>query len=314
MPKEGEDTFQGTDSFGLPLPNILRRQLPMVEPNETFPLPYFDVRVTVWHKCQKTNFIAVEGQAFYHRVYIPQVIVVRFSDDGRLKFLVPVMSKLFPNEVAIAKNNPDLIGTVDDICAHLLARFAGVNMRVVNRHAQGFQIRGRINNLKGNVKTVWLDSPFNHKNPTAVGYARGDDMTEGNQKRYGSCDVGVDRLEDLLVTLYDEQRTNNIPAAQAQYNQTHLKSLMYTPAIHEPCHLMGLVSIAYSNGRPDEPDQHPFITHNRPEIDLISGQERIYIMNSKFIVRNAVNGAHPNFKDGNKKYLEFILPLPKPQP
>ena len=179
------------------------------------------------------------------------------------------------------------------------------NIIVVNGHDPYIQLREGI----GNVKTIWLEyelTPAVNLPAAAMGYALPTNANEGNGLRSGECFVSLQRIENYLVADYDQRRTHDSLASSNE--RTHIDPQIKLVAMHEPLHLMGLVSKKYLKGGVINEAVYNPISHN-----LDNPKDTTYIMNRLYnpLTLNAKLDAY-ELKPMNKEYLEFTCPKPQP--
>ena len=177
------------------------------------------------------------------------------------------------------------------------------NIIVVNGHEPNIKLREGV----GNVKTIWLEYAFETPiaNPTATGYANVSLLNEGNKIRSGECFVSLQRMENLVLAEYEQRRAQK--EKFHYYNFTHIIPQIEFVAIHEPLHLMGLVSVDLLKG---SWDANGSISHN-----VDDWRTTTYIMNTTYYFGDLCTKIDAyELKPMNKEYLEFICPQPQPQP
>jgi len=315
---EGPDTFQGIGPNGQPA--IMRRQLPAANAGETVPLPFFDVEFSLWHKHETVYTQPIQLATVYHRVYVPQVIYVQWLDlYSRVRFT----QNVYTNEgvLAIDNMNGSLDEAIDEIIAYMWSKFPpNLNLLIINGETEPDALRSKEH---GNIKIVNLEhKPLEGAYKNRRGYAATVGInTDGNATRFGKCYVNLanphrDLLNKFAAT-YDENKKANLPLPPP-YTHWDVTNGLCLTSLHEPCHLMGLVSQKYLHGDSGKHNIIMYFDKNKNKIFpsvpfVMNGVENygedIYYKDAQY--DEVFNKVYPvQFLKINGDYLVFILPTP----
>jgi hypothetical protein len=188
----------------------------------------------------------------------------------------------------------------------------GLNIRLINGEAQPDALRPNGKNLK----LVYIMDKLPPKHKDAFGYAIPEHCGDGNGIRYGECFVGMEKYQNALVNLFDDDYAED--ESTPPYTFWDVTGLLWLTSLHEPCHLMGLVSPSYLRGSPGMHNRNLRLDINNPNPESIAP----FVMNVlNDITIKLADGYYSDltkafypvqFKALNKAYLKFVLPTPNP--
>ena len=307
--EDGPDVFTGVGPDGVQ--SLMNRKLPNAQMGQTVPLPFFDVVVSIYHQCARTNNQKIHYKTIRHRVHVPQVVVIKW---------MPSLDWLYPKQLNDDIGNPAILGASgpglkewasDRIIMYMQNAFPSqMNMRYVNDETTPDAIQG----FGGNVKTVWIyDLVPSTGNQDDWGYSA--DGRNGNQLRWGSADINLTAIRDGLLKEYVRiiRDPNYTPDTPSTFSVTHVNTLLGFTIVHEVGHTLGLVSKAYLGGLDDDTSQVGHNCSNSNPNDYAK-TPYYFLNNGKYLNVNTKLGfCNPplSWKPLNRDYLVFILPKPE---